>query len=173
MATWALKSKTIAILGAGPLGILTAAFLLVFAASLLPSGIAIDRFGPRTVQSVMMGVDGPQRPLCGDGQKALFWRLGWHCLTATIVGFAGTGSAACNGSSIDIAWISGIPCLGVTLGVTKGMFHGHWIVPSGGTTGCLGGAGGGVRWAQRTRLQPAFEQQNCETSSFNGLAPAN
>jgi MFS family permease/flagellar motor switch/type III secretory pathway protein FliN len=43
-------------LGEGTAGILTAAFLLAFAASLLPSGIAIDRFGPRTVQSVMMGV---------------------------------------------------------------------------------------------------------------------
>src|SRR5687767_4617737 len=38
------------------LGILTAISLLAFAACLLPSGIAIDRFGPRIVQSVMMGV---------------------------------------------------------------------------------------------------------------------
>src|SRR6516165_5295747 len=37
-------------------GILTAEFQLAFAACLLPSGIAIDRFGPRAVQSVMMGV---------------------------------------------------------------------------------------------------------------------
>jgi type III secretion system YscQ/HrcQ family protein len=43
-------------LGEGTLGILTAAFPLAFAACLLPSGIAIDRFGPRAVQSVMMGV---------------------------------------------------------------------------------------------------------------------
>ena len=43
-------------IGKGTLGILTAAFPLAFAACLLPSGIAIDRFGPRTVQSVMMGV---------------------------------------------------------------------------------------------------------------------
>jgi MFS family permease/flagellar motor switch/type III secretory pathway protein FliN len=43
-------------IGEGTLGIRTAAFLLAFAACLLPSGIAIDRFGPRTVQSVMMGV---------------------------------------------------------------------------------------------------------------------
>jgi predicted MFS family arabinose efflux permease len=43
-------------IGEGTLGILTAAFPLAFAACLLPSGIAIDRFGPRTVQSVMMGV---------------------------------------------------------------------------------------------------------------------
>jgi type III secretion system YscQ/HrcQ family protein len=43
-------------IGKGTLGILTAVFLLAFAACLLPSGIAIDRFGPRTVQSVMMGV---------------------------------------------------------------------------------------------------------------------
>src|SRR6516162_2300744 len=43
-------------IGEGPLGIQTAPFLLAFAACLLPSGIAIDRFGPRTVQSVMMGV---------------------------------------------------------------------------------------------------------------------
>src|SRR5262245_8678979 len=42
--------------GEGTLGILTAAFLLAFVACLLPSGIALDRFGPRTVQSVMMGV---------------------------------------------------------------------------------------------------------------------
>ena len=43
-------------IGKGTLGILTAAFPLAFAVCLLPSGIAIDRFGPRTVQSVMMGV---------------------------------------------------------------------------------------------------------------------
>ena len=42
-------------LGEGALGMLSAAFLLAFVASLLPSSIAIDRFGPRTVQSVMMG----------------------------------------------------------------------------------------------------------------------
>ena len=43
-------------IGKGTLEILTAAFPLAFALCLLPSGIAIDRFGPRTVQSVMMGV---------------------------------------------------------------------------------------------------------------------
>ena len=43
-------------IGEGTLGTLDAAFRLAFAACLLPSGIAIDRFGPRTVQSVMMGV---------------------------------------------------------------------------------------------------------------------
>jgi len=43
-------------LGKGSLGMLTAAFPLAFALCLLPSGIAIDRFGPRAVQSVMMGV---------------------------------------------------------------------------------------------------------------------
>jgi len=43
-------------IGNGTLGMLTAAFPLALAACLLPSGIAIDRFGPRTVQSVMMGV---------------------------------------------------------------------------------------------------------------------
>jgi len=43
-------------LGKGRLGMLTAAFPLAFALWLLPSGIAIDRLGPRTVQSVMMGV---------------------------------------------------------------------------------------------------------------------
>ncbi len=43
-------------IGKGTLGILTAAFPLAFAACLLPSGIALDRFGLRTVQSVMMGV---------------------------------------------------------------------------------------------------------------------
>lgn len=43
-------------IGKGTLGTLTAAFPLAFAVWLLPSGIAIDRLGPRTVQSVMMGV---------------------------------------------------------------------------------------------------------------------
>lgn len=43
-------------IGKGTQGILTAAFPLAFAACLLPSGIAIDRFGLRTVQSVMLGV---------------------------------------------------------------------------------------------------------------------
>jgi type III secretion system YscQ/HrcQ family protein len=43
-------------IGKSTLGILTAAFPLAFAVCLLPSGIAIDRFGPRPVQSVMMAV---------------------------------------------------------------------------------------------------------------------
>ena len=43
-------------IGKSTLGILTAAFPLAFALCLLPSGIAIDRFGPRPVQSVMMVV---------------------------------------------------------------------------------------------------------------------
>jgi len=43
-------------IGEGTLGTLSAAFLVAFAACLLPSGIAIDRLGPRTVQPVMMGV---------------------------------------------------------------------------------------------------------------------
>ena len=43
-------------IGKGTLGMLTAAFPLAFAVCLLPSGIAIDRFGPRAVQSVMMAV---------------------------------------------------------------------------------------------------------------------
>lgn len=43
-------------IGKGTLAILMAAFPLAFALCLLPSGIAIDRFGPRTVQSVMMAV---------------------------------------------------------------------------------------------------------------------
>src|SRR4030095_10227003 len=43
-------------IGKGTLGMLTAAFPLAFAVCLLPSGIAIDRFGPRPVQSVMMAV---------------------------------------------------------------------------------------------------------------------
>lgn len=43
-------------IGKGTLGILTAAFLLASVACLIPSGIAIDRFGPRVVQSAMMGV---------------------------------------------------------------------------------------------------------------------
>ena len=43
-------------IGKGTLGMLTAAFPLAFAVCLLPSGIAIDRFGPRTVQPVMMAV---------------------------------------------------------------------------------------------------------------------
>ena len=43
-------------LGEGTLGIRSAAFLVAFGACLLPSGIAIDRYGPRTFQSVMMGV---------------------------------------------------------------------------------------------------------------------
>ena len=43
-------------IGKGTLGMLTAAFPLAFAVCLLPSGIAIDRFGPRAVQPVMMAV---------------------------------------------------------------------------------------------------------------------
>src|SRR4051794_6259183 len=43
-------------IGKSTLGMLTAAFPVAFAVCLLPSGIAIDRFGPRAVQSVMMAV---------------------------------------------------------------------------------------------------------------------
>src|SRR5262249_41883867 len=43
-------------IGEGAPGIRSSAFLVAFAACLLPSGIAIDRYGPRTFQSGMMGV---------------------------------------------------------------------------------------------------------------------
>ena len=48
-------------IGKGTLGMLTAAFPLAFAVCLLPSGIAIDRFGSRAVQSCDDGCDGPRR----------------------------------------------------------------------------------------------------------------
>lgn len=41
-------------LGAGPLGLLTSAFFFAFALAQLPVGIALDRFGPRRVQSVLL-----------------------------------------------------------------------------------------------------------------------
>jgi sugar phosphate permease len=45
-------------LGAAELGLLTAAYFLVFAAAQLPIGVALDRFGPRRVQLALLPVAG-------------------------------------------------------------------------------------------------------------------
>jgi len=68
-------------------GTLTAAFQLAFAACLLPSGIAIDRFGPRAVQSVMMGVTALGALIFGLSTGPLGLTIG-----RTLLG-AGTSSA--------------------------------------------------------------------------------
>lgn len=51
-------------LGAAGLGLLTSAYFLTFAAAQLPIGVALDRFGPRRVQLVLL-------PIAGGG-AALF-----------------------------------------------------------------------------------------------------
>jgi MFS family permease len=45
-------------LGAAELGLLTAAYFATFAAMQLPVGVALDRFGPRRVQFVLLPVAG-------------------------------------------------------------------------------------------------------------------
>jgi type III secretion system YscQ/HrcQ family protein len=85
-------------IGKGTLGILTAAFPLAFAACLLPSGIAIDRFGPRTVQPVMMGV---------TALGALIFSLSTGpfglLIGRTLLG-AGTASALLAGMKAIVTW---------------------------------------------------------------------
>src|SRR4029078_1652168 len=85
-------------IGEGTLWILSAAFPLAFAACLIPSAIAIDRFGPRTVQSVMSGVPalGPLIFSLSTGPFGL--AIGY-----TLLG-AGTASALLAGMKAAVMW---------------------------------------------------------------------
>jgi len=80
-------------------GILTAAFQLAFAACLLPSGIAIDRFGPRAVQSVMMGVTALGALIFGLSTGPLGLTIG-----RTLLG-AGTASALLAAIKAVVIWL--------------------------------------------------------------------
>ena len=51
--------------GAGVLGLLTSIYFLAFAAAQLPVGVALDRWGPRRVQSALLAVAGLGAALCG------------------------------------------------------------------------------------------------------------
>src|SRR5437868_1902537 len=98
-------------IGQVALGVSTAAFLLAFAACLLPSGIAIDRFGPRLVQSVMMGVT-------ALGALIISLSTGFFSLTIgrALLG-AGIASALLAGLRAVVAW-----CPRERLGLATGSF---------------------------------------------------
>jgi type III secretion system YscQ/HrcQ family protein len=85
-------------LGDSTLGIVTAAFPLAFAACLLPSGIAIDRFGPRTVQSAMMGVTALGALIFGLSTGPFGLLIG-----RTLLG-VGTASALLAGMKAVVTW---------------------------------------------------------------------
>lgn len=54
-------------LSAGDLGLLTSAYFIMFAAVQLPLGVALDRFGPRRVQTVLVLIGGVGAALFGLG----------------------------------------------------------------------------------------------------------
>jgi flagellar motor switch/type III secretory pathway protein FliN/sugar phosphate permease len=85
-------------IGDGTLGIVNAAFPLAFAACLLPSGIAIDRFGPRTVQSAMMGVTALGALIFGLSTGPFGLLIG-----RTLLG-VGTASALLAGMKAVVTW---------------------------------------------------------------------
>ena len=85
-------------IGKSTLGILTAAFPLAFALCLLPSGIAIDRFGPRPIQSVMMGVTALGALIFGLSTGSFGLMLG-----RTLLG-AGTASALLAAMKAIVTW---------------------------------------------------------------------
>ncbi len=74
-------------LGAGALGLLTSAYFAAFAVAQLPIGLALDRFGPRRVQAVLL--------IVAAGGALFFSRA--EGLTMLILGRAliGLGVAAC------------------------------------------------------------------------------
>src|ERR1700745_1583584 len=86
-------------IGEGTLWILSAAFPLAFAACLLPSGIAIDRFGPRTVQSVMMGMTALGALMFSLSTGPFGLAIGY-----TLLG-AGTASAFLAGMKAAVMWL--------------------------------------------------------------------
>jgi MFS family permease len=96
-------------IGKGTLGMLTAAFPLAFAACLLPSGIAIDRFGLRTVQSVMMGVTALGALIFGLSTGPFGLMIG-----CTLLG-VGTASAFLAAMKAVITWFPR-ECLGLVTG---------------------------------------------------------
>lgn len=86
-------------IGKGTLGMLTAAFPLAFAACLLPSGIAIDRFGLRAVQSVMMGVTALGALIFGLSTGSFGLVIG-----RTLLG-VGAASALLAGMKAAVTWL--------------------------------------------------------------------
>lgn len=79
-------------LSASDLGLLTSAYLLAFALAQIPIGVALDRYGPRRVESVLM--------LVAAAGAALF-ALGDSLLTLAIArGVIGLGVSACLMASI-------------------------------------------------------------------------
>lgn len=86
-------------IGKSTVGILTAAFPLAFAVCLLPSGIAIDRFGPRAVQSVMMGVTALGALIFGLSAGSFGLVIG-----RTLLG-AGAASALLAGMKAAVTWL--------------------------------------------------------------------
>ncbi|WKA30053.1 MFS transporter [Bradyrhizobium roseum] len=85
-------------IGKGTLGMLTAAFPLAFAVCLLPSGIAIDRFGPRAVQAVMMAVAALGALICGLSTGSFGLMMG-----RTLLG-AGAASALLAAMKAVVTW---------------------------------------------------------------------
>lgn len=85
-------------IGKGTLGMLTAAFPVAFAVCLLPSGIAIDRLGPRAVQSVMMAVTALGALIFGLSTGPFGLLIG-----RTLLG-VGTASALLAGMKAVVTW---------------------------------------------------------------------
>jgi predicted MFS family arabinose efflux permease len=86
-------------LDAGQLGFLTAAYLFAFALFQLPLGILLDRYGPRRVQSGLLGV---------AAIGALLFSLGRDTLTLTLArGLIGLGFAGGLMSSLKavVVWV--------------------------------------------------------------------
>jgi len=86
-------------IGEGTLWILSAAFPLAFAVCLIPSAIAIDRLGPRTVQSVMMAVTALGALMFGLSSGPFGLAIGY-----TLLG-AGTASALLAAIKAAVMWL--------------------------------------------------------------------
>ncbi len=84
----------------GELGLLTSAFFFAFALVQLPVGIALDRFGPRRVQLVMMLVGSVGALLFGHGE-----RFGQLLLARAVMGF-GLGGCFMAAVKAVSSWIA-------------------------------------------------------------------
>ena len=73
-------------LDASTLGVLTAAYLVAFALFQLPLGVLLDRFGPRRVQAVLLGVAAAGSVVFSFGADALWLTFGRALIG---LGFAG------------------------------------------------------------------------------------
>src|SRR5216684_7353762 len=88
-------------LGAADLGLLTSVYFLTFAAAQLPIGVLLDRYGPRRIQSVLLGIAAVGSTLFAVSDHFLMLLVG-----RALIGL-GVASAMTAGLKALVLWFPG------------------------------------------------------------------